>query len=140
MALTRQTVGNIGLYYVCYRLSREGWNVMPTSRNARGVDIVAYSDDGKSKLTFQVKALSKRDAVSLGKDPAHLTADFVIVCRYVQQVEKTECFVLASDEVKQLCHPSGKDHKISYWLEAPQYEAPEFRENWKRIKTTIATK
>lgn len=39
-AANQQTVGNIGLFYVCYRLSRLGWNVMPTSRNARGVDIV----------------------------------------------------------------------------------------------------
>jgi hypothetical protein len=23
----QQTVGNIGLFYVCYRLSRMGWNV-----------------------------------------------------------------------------------------------------------------
>lgn len=27
--------GNIGLYYVCYELSRKGWKVMPTARNAR---------------------------------------------------------------------------------------------------------
>ena len=35
-----QMVGNIGLFYTCYRLSRLGWNAMPTSRNARGVDII----------------------------------------------------------------------------------------------------
>jgi len=40
-----QITGNIGLYYTCYRLSRLGWNVMPTSRNARGIDIIAYSTD-----------------------------------------------------------------------------------------------
>jgi len=26
---TNQTIGNIGLFYVCYRLSRSGWNVVP---------------------------------------------------------------------------------------------------------------
>jgi hypothetical protein len=36
MVLNQQTVGNIGLHYVCYRLSRFGWNVMPTTRNAKG--------------------------------------------------------------------------------------------------------
>src|SRR5262249_47201801 len=132
MKLNHQTVGNVGLYYVCYRLSRLGWNIMPTSRNARGVDIIAYSDDGSSKLTFQVKALSKRNAVGLGKNPNHLCADFLIICRYVQR-EKPECFVLTPEEVKQLCHPSGKGDKVSYWLEAPQYEATEFREKWERI-------
>lgn len=34
-----QITGNIGLFYACYELSRKGWNVMPTSRNARGIDI-----------------------------------------------------------------------------------------------------
>ena len=31
-----QVVGNIGMYYAAYRLSQQGWNVMPTARNARG--------------------------------------------------------------------------------------------------------
>jgi hypothetical protein len=29
--LNPQVVGNVGLYYVCYRLSLDGWNVMPTA-------------------------------------------------------------------------------------------------------------
>ena len=33
--VANQVVGNIGLYYICYELCRRGWNVMPTSRNAR---------------------------------------------------------------------------------------------------------
>ena len=40
--LRPQVVGNGGLYFAAYRLSKMGWNVMPTSRNARGVDILAY--------------------------------------------------------------------------------------------------
>ena len=36
--LNPQVVGNVGLYYVCYKLSLQGWNVMPTARNARGID------------------------------------------------------------------------------------------------------
>jgi hypothetical protein len=31
-----QVVGNISVYYAAYRLSQQGWNVMPTARNARG--------------------------------------------------------------------------------------------------------
>ena len=59
MTLTHQTVGNVGLYYVCYKLSRMGWNVMPTARNARGIDILAYSTDAKRTRTIQVKSLSR---------------------------------------------------------------------------------
>jgi hypothetical protein len=39
--LDQQVTGNTGLYYCCYRLSLLGWNVMPTARNARGVDILS---------------------------------------------------------------------------------------------------
>ena len=37
-----QVVGNIGLYYAAYRLSQQGWDAIPTARNARGVDLLAY--------------------------------------------------------------------------------------------------
>ena len=50
-------MGNTGMFYACYCLSRLGWNVMPTTRNARGIDIVAYSPDGRHFLALQVKAL-----------------------------------------------------------------------------------
>ena len=43
MSLNPQITGNVGLYYYCYKLSLPGWNVMPTARDARGVDIIAYS-------------------------------------------------------------------------------------------------
>jgi hypothetical protein len=37
--MNTQVVGNIGLYYVCYHLSRLGLNAMPTSRNAKGIKV-----------------------------------------------------------------------------------------------------
>ena len=67
MKCDTQITGNTGLYYCCYRLSRLGWNVMPTARNARGVDIVIYTQDASRYLGIQVKTLSKRAAVPLGK-------------------------------------------------------------------------
>ena len=66
MALSPQVTGNVGLYYYCYKLSLLGWNVMPTSRNARGIDIIAYSADASRFVGIQVKALSKRNPVPLG--------------------------------------------------------------------------
>lgn len=39
---------------------------MPTARNARGIDVVAYSRDGNRYLGLQVKSLSKRAPVPLG--------------------------------------------------------------------------
>src|SRR3974390_3375656 len=62
-----QLVGNIGMYYAAYRLSLLGWNVMPTARNARGVDLLAYDASAKKYKGIQIKTLSKRrGAVPLG--------------------------------------------------------------------------
>ena len=63
-----QIVGNIGLYFVCYRLSCLGWNVMPTARNAKGIDIVIYSQDAKRTHTIQVKSLN--DAAKAAEEQA----------------------------------------------------------------------
>ena len=57
--MNNQVVADVGLYFVCYRLSRMGWDVMPTSRNAKGIDILIYSQDAERKYSIQVKALSK---------------------------------------------------------------------------------
>src|SRR5437870_66535 len=111
-----QVVGNIGLYYVCYRLSRLGWNVMPTSRNARGIDVLIYSQDASRKHTVQVKALSKASPVPLGKSLEQLFADFFIVCRHVQ-TDSPECFILLPTEVTARAHQGVKDGKTSHWLQ-----------------------
>jgi hypothetical protein len=63
----RQVVGNIGMYFAAYQLSLRGWNVMPTSRNARGIDLLAYDSDAKNYQGIQIKALSGTGAVPLGK-------------------------------------------------------------------------
>lgn len=64
--MRHQLTGNAGLYHVARELSRRGWHVMPTVRNARGADLYAASDDEGTVLSIQSKALSKRDPVPLG--------------------------------------------------------------------------
>ncbi len=132
MRLNQQTVGNVGLFYVCYRLSRLGWNVMPTARNARGVDILIYSQDALQTRTIQVKSLSKRAPVPLGDKLNHLFADYIVICRNVAK-ETPECFVLTPEEIRRLVHKGEKNGKISYWLQSREYEADEFHEKWERI-------
>lgn len=129
-----QVVGNVGLYYVCYRLSLRGWNVMPTARNARGIDLLIYSEDGQRKLSVQAKALSDRSPVPLGTDLEHLIADFLVVVRRarVTPPDQPECFVLTPGEVQRLVHVS-RDGKHSHWLQPRAYEADEFRNGWHRI-------
>lgn len=132
MKLNNQTVGNTGLYFVCFKLSWLGWNVMPTARNARGIDLIAYSQDAKTKLAIQVKALSKKSPVPLGKYLDNLFGDYFVVCREVV-TEAPDCFILTPKEVIKLAHRGEKEGRVSYWLQPKAYDQPDYRNNWARI-------
>jgi hypothetical protein len=136
-ANNNQVVGNVGLFYVCYRLSRLGWNVMPTARNARGIDILIYNQDATRTYTVQVKSLTKRSPVPLGGKLDGLFGDFFIVCRKVA-LETPECFVLTPTEVRDLAHTGEKDGKTTHWLQPKQYETVQFRDKWDRIGEGVA--
>jgi len=126
-----QTVGNVGLYYVAYRLSRLGWNVMPTARNARGIDLLIYSNSANLKLAIQVKALSKANPVPLGPHLEHVASDYWVICRNV--ATEPECFILTPAEVSRRAHRGEKEGRVSYWLQPRDYATEEFRDRWDRI-------
>lgn len=132
-----QTIGNIGLYYVCYRLSLYAWNVMPTARNAKGVDILVFSQDATKKLSIQVKTLSKRNPVPLGGSLNSLIADFVVVC--VRNYPNDPiCYVMTPDEVRTLAYKGDKNGKISYWLQPSAYEKQDYKDKWDRIGSGVS--
>ena len=126
--LGRQIVGNIGMYYVCYRLSELGLNAMPTARNAKGIDILAYAQNGKEYMGIQVKTLSKRTTVPLGKSSKRpsLMGDFWCV---VIRGEIPAVFVMTPEEVKAGAEKHG-DH---WWLQSKAYDNDKFRDGWSRI-------
>ena len=129
-----QITGNTGLYFCCYQLSRLGWNVMPTARNAKGVDIIAYTQDATEFVGIQVKTLSKRNAVPLGKTLDKVMGDYWVV---VNRIADDPCvFILLPSEVRDLASQSGTGDKASFWLEPKDYERDEFREAWERIQPT----
>jgi hypothetical protein len=132
MALTPQITGNVGLYYCCYRLSLLGWNVMPTARNARGVDIIAYSADATRFISIQVKALSKRAAVPLGSSLEKVMCDHWIIVNKAA-TSSPIAYILHPSEVRELATKNEKEGKVSYWLDPPQYDRPQFREAWERL-------
>lgn len=131
MKLSPQITGNAGLYYCCYQLSLRGWNVMPTARNARGVDIIAYNEDATKMISIQVKSLSKRNPVPLGLSVDKVGGDFWII---INKVATDPCaFIMLPAEVKKHAWSNAKDGKTSYWLQPPSYDVPEYKEQWDRI-------
>ncbi len=131
MKLDAQVTGNIGLYYTCYRLSRMGWNVMPTARNARGIDIIAYNREGTQFIGIQVKTLSKRNPVPLGSTLEKIMGDYWIIVNNVSK--EPNAFILLPDEVKSLAHRGEKEGRVSYWLQPASYDNEQYKEAWHRI-------
>ena len=128
-----QIVGNTGLYYVCFKLSELGWNVMPTSRNARGVDALCFSMDGARMLTIQVKSLSQRTPVPLGADLSKIMGDYWIIVNSLDTGSPLT-YILLPHEVRALAHRSTKKGvTVSYWLQPKSYAVEAFQERWERI-------
>lgn len=120
-----QLTGNAGLFYVSYLLSKNGWNVLPTSRNAKGPDIVIYSQDFTRFHTVQVKSLSGRDPVPFSKSGG-MDVNFLVICRCVWD-PKPEVFVMSAEEGNARIQQKGKERK-SYWLQRKDYES-DFRDD-----------
>jgi len=89
---------------------------MPTARNARGVDIIAYSADASRFLGIQVKALSRR---------------FWIIVNRVAS-DTPSAFVLTPSEVKERA-VRVKSGPVQYFLQPPRYDQSQFKEAWDRI-------
>ena len=104
---------------------------MPSARNARGVDIIAYSRDASRFVGVQVKALSKRNPVPLGTSLEKVMGDFWVVINH--EAGTPVAHVLLPSEVQALAHRGEKDGRVSYWLQPREYEQPQFREAWGRI-------
>ncbi|MEN3142329.1 hypothetical protein ABDF71_09965 [Ochrobactrum sp. WV_118_8] len=132
--MRHQLTGNSGLYHVARELSRRGWHVMPTVRNARGADLYAASDDESRVLPIQSKALSKRAPVPLGTSLDNLRSQWWIIT--VNAVsDLPTCYVMKLDEVKAAAHEgvSPTTGKFSYWLQPKSYDRDEFKEAWHRL-------
>jgi hypothetical protein len=102
---------------------------LPTTRNARGVDIIIYDLDGERKLTIQVKTLSKKNPVPFGSK-LEVMADFVIICAEIFS-ESPKVYILKREEVKKLVRRWGKDNRASYWLEIRDYK--DYENRWEVI-------
>jgi hypothetical protein len=128
-----QVVGNIGMYFAAYRLSQMGWNVLPTARNARDIDLLAYDAHAGRYLGIQVKALSRpKPPVPLGTSIEKLMGDWWIIVTDAR-TPNPECFIMRPQEVSRLAHRGEKEGGISYWLQPGKYHTDTFRDAWDRI-------
>ena len=104
---------------------------MPTARNVRGVDVIAYDKNATRYISVQVKTLSKRTPVPLGTSINAIMGDYWVVIN--RAVTDPNAFVLLPSEVKDRAHRGEKDGRISFWLQPKDYEIDEFRSAWHRL-------
>jgi hypothetical protein len=132
--LPQHLVRNAGVFYVCHHLSLMGWNATPTTRYAKGPNVLIESQDAERSWRLKVRSLSKRDPVPLGKDPL-IDADWVVVCIRVR-TDSPGCFVLTPAEVSKLATRDKRGP--NYWIEQRQYDREEFAERWDRIGSGLS--
>lgn len=125
--------GNAGLNYAAWQLSRRGWHVMPTIRNARGSDLIVTNDDETVHFGVQSKALAKPAAVPLGRDGSELRSTWWIITVNANSSTPT-CYVLANDDVRRLANVDKNGG--GRWLELRDYDRDEFRDAWDRMTVT----
>lgn len=125
-----QFTGNAGLNYTGWQLSRRGWHVTPTIRNARGSDMFVTDEAEKVKFGVQSKALSKRHSVPLGLNLDILRSEWWIITVHANS-DSPVCYIMRLEEVQRLATQDSKHG--NYWLIAKSYDQPEFREAWHRI-------
>jgi hypothetical protein len=126
--------GNAGLNYAAWQLSRRGWHVMPTIRNARGSDLIVTNGDESVFFGVQSKGLSTRKAVPLGLSIDDLRSDYWVITVNAN-ADAPICYVLSREDVRRSAS-RDKGGKQAFWLEARDYEKEEFREAWGRIGTS----
>lgn len=79
----KQRTGNIGLFYISYKLSRLWWNVLLTSRNARGADAIIYNKAFDKEYSIQTKGFTDEEAVGPFKGKSYVAEDFYIIATFV---------------------------------------------------------
>lgn len=124
-------VGNAGLNFAAWQLSRRGWHVLPTIRNARGSDLYVTNGDETVFFGVQSKALTQRSAVPLGRDGDALRSDWWVITINACSASPI-CFILRNEEVRTLT-VVDKNGAGGRWLDPRAYDRDEYRDAWDRL-------
>lgn len=95
--INKQIIGNIGLYYSAFKLSTLGFNVMVTSRNAKGADLIAVSENEKKFIGIQVKTNSSEMDIRLTSNFSHPTVDYWIIIYNV--FNNPNSFIIPAEDI-----------------------------------------
>ena len=125
----QQLTGMAAVYYVAAELSQRYYTVAVTSRNARGIDILAVNPTAKT-MSIQVKANKPRQLGGthsfwlLGKHDAKPTAMFYVFVNLNPVGQRADFYIVPSAHVAQHVIREGE------WYSFNRNDAEQFKEAW----------
>jgi hypothetical protein len=115
-----QILGNAGLHYVAYYLSRREW----------GVDLIIYGSTGKPK-SVQIKAVTGKNSTKASRASVGV-ADFWVICSFSpgeeRRIEPPTCFILDDREIGEIMERRGKE-----FIDYKEFNQPRFKNRWDRL-------
>jgi hypothetical protein len=137
MPSNKQITGMRGVYLVAAELAKHGLIASPTSRSARGADILVTDAECKRAFSIQVKTKSTQASYwLLSRDYKRFVSDshIYIFVTIRDGGVPTEFFIIPSKVVarKGGSKPYGKDKDIWYWLDLT--DARPYQDRWEIFK------
>jgi len=123
--IDKQMVHTSGVYYVCYELSKKGWDIVSVLPKDKGIDVMVRGQNGK-EFTIQVRSISKNKPAGFSNTLDTLIADFVFIVNNVSG--SPNIFIVDNATAKSRIKEQIKDEQKSYWFEPNDYK--EFKDNW----------
>jgi len=131
MPSKNQMTGMCGVYLVAAELSKHGFIASPTSRSARGADILVTDPDCTRAFSVQVKTNAVGSSYWLlsqhGKKMVSPTHIYVFVNLY-QEGNRADFFVVPSKVVAKKMGQQKQGENIWYWL--MREDAEPFQNKW----------
>jgi hypothetical protein len=131
MSLKKQITGMRGVYLVAAEMSRRGFIASPTSRSARGADILCTDSECKRASSVQVKTKSTQASYwLLSSDYKRFVSDshIYVFVTIKEGVVPAEFFIIPSKVVakKAYVEPFGKD----IWYSFTVKDARPYQDRW----------
>jgi hypothetical protein len=133
-----QLTGNIALYHAAWQLSRLGWNVMPTIRNAKGSDLILTKPDESEVRFVQVKGVKGKGNIFLKPNLDDLQSDWWVIVSHAETADPVG-YILRLAEVKSGATQSHGQvpmwHLVHMMPKYPGkgYALEEYRHAWHRL-------
>jgi len=135
MPNTGQLTGMRGVYLVAAELAARGLIAVPTSRSARGADILVTDQDCKKSFSVQVKTNARTFSFWLlnasYKDMHSETHIYVFVnIRETKKISSIEYYIVPSKKVAELGKTDKAKKADSIWHAINLKDIVQFKDSW----------